>query len=220
MKNQFNLSVKKPCSENFNQFKPTSAGGFCNTCQKEVIDFTKMDTKEIISYFSNNNTYNTCGRFKSNQLKTYNMKNQTNKKINFLTGIGLACLTLFSFTTTQAQNEKTTQSQTETIQDNFIVKGNVSDENGPLPGVNVILKGSRIGTATDMDGHFEFPQKLKKGDVLIFSYVGMESQLVTIEDQQSASNINLEVDMSMVEIIVTGKVATKKVYSSKKNKDN
>jgi hypothetical protein len=139
------------------------------------------------------------------------MKNQR-KKVSYLAGIALVCLTLFSITTAQAQDVTTDIS--------FVVKGNVSDETGPLPGVNVILQGSRTGTATDVAGNFEFPIKLKKGDVLIFSYVGMESQKITIENQESAANIALEVDMNLVEIIVTGKVATKKVYTSKKNKDN
>jgi hypothetical protein len=220
MKNQFNLSIKTPCTENFNLFKPTLDGSFCEKCQKEVIDFTNMPRKEIIGYFSSNNTKNTCGKFKSKQLKPYHMKTQRNKKINFLTGIGLACLTLFTFSTVQAQEKKTTETQTETIQNSFVVKGTVSDENGPLPGANVILKGSRTGTATDFAGNFEFPEKLKKGDVLIFSYIGLETQYVTIKNQDSASNITLKEDTTLEEIIVVGKVATKKVYSSKKSKDN
>jgi len=217
MENQFNLSVKEPCSENFSQFKPTLAGGFCKTCQKEVIDFTNMNTIEIISYFSSNNSQNTCGKFKSKQLKTYNMKNQRNKKIKFLTGIGLACLTLFSFTTVQGQNVKTTETQVATQQNTFVVKGNVSDETGPLPGVNIILQGTKTGIATDINGNFEFPQKLKKGDVLIFSYVGLESQKVVIKNEDSAANIALQIDMNTVEIVITGKVATKKIYKSNNN---
>ena len=71
-----------------------------------------------------------------------------------------------------------------------------------------------------MDGKFEFPQKLKKGDVLIFSYVGLETQYVTIENQDSAAKITLKIDTTLEEIIVVGAVATKKVYSSKKKKDN
>lgn len=138
----------------------------------------------------------------------------TSVKANYLAGITLACLFLFSITSVQAQDATTT---TET---SFVVKGNVSDETGPLPGVNVILQGSRTGIATDSAGNFEFPIKLKKGDVLIFSYVGMESQKLVINNKESAANIALVIDMSMVEIIVTGKVATKKVYKSTKNRDN
>ena len=140
------------------------------------------------------------------------MKNQRSKTFSYLTGIALLCLTLFSVTTVKAQDV------TATTENSFVVKGNVSDETGPLPGVNVILQGSRTGTATDFAGNFEFPIKLKKGDVLIFSYVGMSSQKIVIKDQESAANIALEIDMSMVEIIITGKVATKKAYKSKKKK--
>jgi hypothetical protein len=140
------------------------------------------------------------------------MKNQRSKKVSYLAGIALVCFTLFSMTTVQAQDVTTDNS--------FVVKGTVYDENGPLPGANVILKGSSVGTASDMDGNFEFPQKLKKGDVLIFSYVGLETQFVTIENQDSALNVTLKLDSGIEEIIVVGKVATKKVYSSKKKKDN
>ncbi|MEZ4796049.1 MAG: carboxypeptidase-like regulatory domain-containing protein [Flavobacteriaceae bacterium] len=220
MVKHLNLSIQEPCTQNFNHFRPTLVGGFCNSCKKKVIDFTKMNTNEIIDYFSSNNTQNTCGRFKNSQLKNYDMKNSTNKKFNFIKGIGLACLALFSLTTVQAQEENNTNTQTESIQNSFIVKGTVSDETGPLPGANIILKGSRVGTASDMDGNFEFPQKLKKGDVLIFSYVGMETKFVTIENQNSASNITLKINTDIEEIIVVGKVATKKVYSSKNRHDN
>jgi len=140
------------------------------------------------------------------------MKNQRIKKTSYLAGIAMVCLMLFSVSTAQAQEATTDNS--------FVVKGTVSDEDGPLPGANVILKGSSVGTVSDMDGNFEFPQKLKKGDILIFSYVGLETQYVTIENQNSASNITLKVDSVLEEIIVVGKVATKKVYSSKKRQDN
>ena len=59
------------------------------------------------------------------------------------------------------------------------VKGIVKDVNGePLIGVNVKVKGSNIGTITDMDGNFTI--RTKKGDVLEFSYVGYTVQNVTI----------------------------------------
>lgn len=141
------------------------------------------------------------------------MKNQRRRKTSYLAGIALVCLTLFSITTAQAQEVATT------TDNSFVVKGNISDETGPLPGVNIILQGTNIGVATDINGDFEFPQKLKKGDVLLLSSIGYESRRVVIKDQKSASNIQLKIDMELTEIVITGKVATKKVYSSKKNKD-
>lgn len=218
MKNQFNLNIKTPCSENFNQFSPTPDGGFCGSCEKEVIDFTKMNAHEIINFFKNKETQNTCGRFNSNQLKTYNEKRQKSKKFSFLSGIGLACLTLFSFGTIQGQVvRKSTEVKTSTIENSILVKGNVSDETAPLPGVNIILQGTSIGTTTNFDGDFEFPQKLKKGDVLVFSYIGLESQKVVIDNENSTSKIELKINMNMDSCILMGKIAVKKVYKSKRN---
>ena len=51
------------------------------------------------------------------------------------------------------------------------ISGNVTDESGPLPGVNVIIKGTTNGTQTDFDGNYTI--KANTGDVIIFSYVGM-----------------------------------------------
>ena len=73
-----------------------------------------------------------------------------------------------------------------------------------------------IGTETDFDGYFEFSKKLKKGDVLVFSFVGMKSRKVVITNKNSATNIELKVDMNMSSCVIVGKVAAKKVYTSKK----
>ena len=46
------------------------------------------------------------------------------------------------------------------------ISGTVSDETGPLPGVNVIVKGTNNGTQTDFDGNYML--KSNVGDVLVF----------------------------------------------------
>src|SRR6185295_10334318 len=69
MKKQFTLSIPTPCNEKASSFTPTSRGSFCSSCQKEVIDFTSWSDERIARYF--NNTTNTCGRFKADQLKLY-----------------------------------------------------------------------------------------------------------------------------------------------------
>jgi TonB-linked SusC/RagA family outer membrane protein len=52
------------------------------------------------------------------------------------------------------------------------VTGIVSGDTGVIPGVNVNVKGSKVSAQTDFDGSFSV--KAKTGDVLVFSYVGME----------------------------------------------
>ena len=110
MKNQFTLSIENPCGEDFNHFEPTKLGSFCNTCQKEVIDFTEMTDKEIIQYFqSKKEQQNTCGKFISTQLKAYNnLKQPARNRFAFLRVglLGASLATLLSMGETKAQSKE------------------------------------------------------------------------------------------------------------------
>lgn len=80
-------------------------------------------------------------------------------RVFFLT-ILMCCLTSFS---------------AEVFGQTLHVKGTVTDEaKVPLPGVSVVIKGSNKGTTTDFDGKYEL--NAKKGDVLVFSFVGFTTQ--------------------------------------------
>lgn len=81
------------------------------------------------------------------------------------------------------------------------VTGVVSDETGPLPGVNVIVKNSNNGTQTDFDGHYTL--KVNVGDVLVFSYVGMTSIESTV-GSSNTKDIVLTGDSNLLdEVVVT-----------------
>jgi hypothetical protein len=59
-----------------------------------------------------------------------------------------------------------------------------SEDNEPAPGVNIYKKGSTaLGTYSDADGKFEFPYKVKSGDILIFSFIGRETAEYVVPDQ-------------------------------------
>lgn len=58
------------------------------------------------------------------------------------------------------------------------VSGVVSDASGPIPGANVIVKGTKIGVQTDFDGKYSV--RAKVGDVLVFSFIGMDNSSVTV----------------------------------------
>ena len=91
------------------------------------------------------------------------------------------------------------------------ISGNITDEsNGEaLPGVNVMVKGTTIGTITDLDGHYA----IKISDdqaVLEFSYIGYLTESITVEGQ-SVIDISLVPDIvSMEEIVVVGYGTMKK----------
>src|SRR5690606_40064940 len=72
-----------------------------------------------------------------------------------------------------------------------------------LPGVNVMLKGSTVGTATDIMGDYSITVPNPES-VLIFSMVGMVSQEITVGNQTTI-NVSLEEDTrTLGEVVVIG----------------
>ena len=68
MKKQFQITIPKPCHENWNTMTPKEKGRFCDSCAKVVVDFTKKSTKEIQDYLVDNYQQKTCGHFYKKQL--------------------------------------------------------------------------------------------------------------------------------------------------------
>ncbi len=81
------------------------------------------------------------------------------------------------------------------------VSGVVSDKTGPLPGVNVLIKGTTLGTVSDMDGRFSI--NASKGDVLVFSSIALETVEILLEDK-TFLNVTLIEDVELLgEVVVT-----------------
>lgn len=93
-------------------------------------------------------------------------------------------------------------------QNNQITGVIVGQDNDPLPGVNVIEKGSANGTITDLDGQFSLT--VSSDAILSISYVGYKSQEIAIKGQKSL-RIILEEDSEILdEIVVIGYGVQKK----------
>ena len=89
-------------------------------------------------------------------------------------------------------------------QDTYLIKGVVSSQadNEPLPGVSVIIVNTIKGIDTDFDGNYSL--KVKKGDVLQFSYVGFKNKKIPITGQKTL-NVSLEEDANVLdEVVVVG----------------
>jgi len=81
------------------------------------------------------------------------------------------------------------------------VTGVVSDNSGPIPGANVVVKGTTRSTQTDFDGKYSI--KAKAGEVLVISFVGMSDSSITVG---SASNVNVKLQqgVKLDEVVVQG----------------
>ena len=83
----------------------------------------------------------------------------------------------------------------------------------PVPGASIIIRGTTMGTLTDKDGKFTLP--VKKGDVLVVSYIGLQTQSVVVQ-----ADVNLGIWMKedvqpMEEMVVVGQTPKEEVKYTK-----
>ncbi len=79
------------------------------------------------------------------------------------------------------------------------VTGIIQESGRPLPGVNVYIKGTSIGTQTDFDGRYTID--VPQGKTLVYSYVGYQEEEIPI--YASTMNVNLDIDNTLDEVIVS-----------------
>lgn len=207
MKKSITIRIPEPCHEDWATMTPTQKGRHCQVCTKEVFDFTKLSDEQIIKKFQQNS--NLCGRFKTTQVDR-EMKLERKRRNSFLPIAASFMLPLSILATQDALGQKmtpniqgriahventsenTTQSTgiSEEKNDQIIIKGTIIDnENLPLPGVNIIIKGTTVGTQTDIDGNYTITAKA--GQTLVFSYIGF------LTEEAFVSNIKQRIDLAM-----------------------
>ncbi|WP_100616007.1 SusC/RagA family TonB-linked outer membrane protein [Confluentibacter citreus] len=91
------------------------------------------------------------------------------------------------------------------------ITGRVVDESGvPLAGVNIIIEGTQTGTLSDFDGNFTI--NAPSNSKLVFSYVGMKAQTVSIGNQTQLNTVMQEDLSALDEVVVVG-------YGTRKRSD-
>lgn len=93
----------------------------------------------------------------------------------------------------------------------FVVSGNVNSNKGePIPFASVVLKGTTQGTTTGLDG--EYSIEAAKGAVLLFSFIGYQSQEVVVNNQKVINIVLKEEVLGLDEVVVVG-------YGTQKKRD-
>ncbi|MEN8890447.1 MAG: SusC/RagA family TonB-linked outer membrane protein [Wenyingzhuangia sp.] len=95
-------------------------------------------------------------------------------------------------------------------QENYNLSGTVlsQSDNSPIPGVNVIIKGSSIGSISDFDGNYQL--SVKKGDVIVLSYLGFKTKEISISGQNNLTSVLQEDASALEEVVVVGYGTQKK----------
>src|SRR5690606_24372022 len=83
------------------------------------------------------------------------------------------------------------------------ISGQITEENGePIPGASVIVKGTTVGTAADLDGRYT--RSAPGNGTLVFSFIGYESQEVNVANR-AIINVSLKPTLSdLQEVVVVG----------------
>lgn len=110
------------------------------------------------------------------------------RQLLIFTGIALM---LLSATVAYGQTERTVTGVVVSATDNT-----------PIPGTNVVIKGTTLGGSTDIDGNFSI--QVNENDVVVFSFIGFRSQEVLISNQQVINIALLEDVSNLDEVIVIG----------------
>ena len=89
------------------------------------------------------------------------------------------------------------------------ITGTVKDvtDDTPLPGVTIVIKGTTQGTTTDIDGNFSV--SVSPGDILVFRFIGMQTQEILIEDQR-VLEVMMAPDVATLEQVVVTALGIKR----------
>ncbi|MBU3010426.1 carboxypeptidase-like regulatory domain-containing protein [Polaribacter vadi] len=218
---KYQITIPKPCHEDWNIMTSTEKGKFCKSCSKEVVDFTNLSNSEIAKKVSKDK--NLCGRFKDNQLNT---ELEVIKKNNLSkVAAGLALISAISasepvFTQSKKENVEVLSFrlgkvfvENDSIQKDIIITGKVKDSFDVLPGVSIVLKESTLGTETDFDGNFsiKIPNKKAKSTILVISYLGYKTQEIDVLSIKKPLIIEMEETNELLgEIVTVGMVTIKR----------
>lgn len=94
----------------------------------------------------------------------------------------------------------------------FVVKGQVTshEDNEPLIGVAIMQEGTTNGVVTDFDGNYAIELKGVDKAVLVFSYIGMKTQLHTVNNSTGVLNVVMQSDAEVMEEVVVVAYGTRK----------
>src|SRR5690606_37466680 len=83
-------------------------------------------------------------------------------------------------------------------------KVTLATDGSTLPGVSILVKGTNIGTTTDLEGNYTL-QVPSGSNVLIFSFVGLETQEITVGSGRSVVNVIMEEGQTeLTQVVITG----------------
>lgn len=167
------ISIKKPCHENWSDMTPNEQGAFCGKCVKTVIDFSTRSLEEIKEFFAVKQEERICGRFEKTQLTALSFDHFFNEFKGFSFTKRLAVILFFTFGmalfNASSLNAQVDPSIKGDVDINYTTKGKVNAVHQPQdttkkgckdPSENTLIMGKIIAPK-----QVQPDEKLKMGEV-------------------------------------------------------
>lgn len=242
-KNSFTLKIENPCQENWGKMHSNPSGKFCDSCQKNVVDFTNKTPREIATALHDSRE-KSCGRFTANQLEeVYSITSPGKVATKWYQNIAASFLVLLGAKNAEAQDSivkkqeihSTIQQEEVLIGDTvFVEKTNKKEEliiNGrlldkstgePISFNKVYLGNRQSGTISDVDGNFQikFSRTQLKDTIQLTFGNGYEfeeeKRSFTIDKFQGKEILNIEVSLTPLDSRIVGEIIVSEPKSKRK----
>lgn len=178
---------------------------------------TAQDTKiknlktleEVFKYIDNNSKYSVFYNSDKINIKKNLSINTANKSIEDILNLALKN-SGFTYKYVDHQIVIYSKADNQKSTDKPLIKGNVTDDTGEtVPGVNIIIKGTNIGTTTDINGNYTIKVD-NLNQTLIFSFIGFKEQTVTINSRTEINIVLQSETRRLAEFVVVGYSSQKK----------
>jgi len=217
MRKEMYIQVPEPCHEDWNAMTPVEQGRYCQSCCKEVVDFSVMSDLQVMEFLSKPRG-RTCGNFAQDQLNRIITAPASPPKRKFWVVMFSFLLPLFAIKG-KAQFRKVSSSQQKNITDPSpatlrgdtvvnasatAIKGKVTDKNGqPIPGVAITIKGSSTPAYTNKKG--EYICYAQATDTLVASCGGYINSEIILNESSTLNPVNFTLQFSKT--FTLGKIA-------------
>lgn len=221
---KINLSIPKPCHENWSNMTSVDKGRFCASCQKTVMDFTGMSDRQLAAFFKKP-AGSVCGRFQQEQLnRDIEIPRKHIPWIKYFFRFSLPAFLVSMKAGAQGKVEikrdttvcnialgRIKSMPVTEIRETIEIKGKVTDAKGnALPFVTIMVKGTKIGTTSDTMGNFSLKVNKKEDCTLVASCIGFQmKEIQVVNPLVNITMTAISLDYALMGVIVN--VPTKKL---------
>lgn len=208
---KYRIEIPEPCHEDWNLMTPQDKGRHCAVCDKVVVDFSKASKQDIINHIKKEGKI--CGRIPRQYIGT-DLEEEKIRKSFGLNGMVATMVNLLALTTistavaqekskvesvcqdTKTSTPLSTLVQSTTKNENArVIKGKTYEGGLELPGVTIMIKGSDIGTQSNLEGEYELviPEEYNtKRLTIVASFIGMNDVKVRVGKSKDNVEFHLE----------------------------